>query len=112
MEQVIVDAPYLDEEEREMMESFDRGEWHPLEGRELADARAKLDEAARTTREELENKTERMNIRMTRSDMIALKAAAEREGLPYQSLVTSVLHKFTSGRLVDIEEVRKVLHRV
>jgi len=46
---------------------------------------------------------------MTPGDMDALKGAAAREGLPYQSLVTSILHKFISGRLVDIEEARKLL---
>jgi predicted DNA binding CopG/RHH family protein len=109
MEQIIADGPYLDDEEREMMESFNRGEWHPLEGQELADMQAKLKEAARTTLAELETKSERMNIRMTPGDMAALKAAAAREGLPYQSLVTSVLHKYVSGTLVDVAEARKVL---
>ena len=65
--------------------------------------------AAKNTMAEIENKTERMNIRMTRRDIAALKARAEREGLPNQSLVASVLHKFMNGRLVDIEEARKVL---
>jgi predicted DNA binding CopG/RHH family protein len=107
--QVVIDGPYLDEEERELMESYDRGEWRPLEGKELADMQARLTQAARNTLAELETKTERMNIRMTRRDMEALKRAAAHEGLPYQSLVTSVLHKFTEGRLVDIEEAKKIL---
>jgi len=70
-----------------------------------AGMRAQLVEAAINTR----NKTERMNIRMSRTDMDNLKAIALREGLPYQSLVTSVLHKYTAGLLVDISEARKVL---
>jgi predicted DNA binding CopG/RHH family protein len=108
--EIVVDGPYLDEEEKELMESFDRGEWKPLEGKALADMQAELSEAARNTLAEPGNKTERMNIRMTTRDMAALKRAAEREGLPYQSLVTSILHKFTEGRLVDIEEAKKILH--
>jgi hypothetical protein len=56
-------------------------------------------------------KTERMNIRMTTQDMENLKLAAAREGLPYQSLVTSILHKYTSGLLVDVREARKLLSR-
>jgi len=108
---VIFDPPYLDDEERALMESYDRGEWQPLEGKALADMRALLAEAATNTMARLENKTERMNIRMTQRDMANLKIAAAREGLPYQSLVTSILHKFTEGRLVDIEEARKVFQR-
>jgi predicted DNA binding CopG/RHH family protein len=107
--QVVVDGPYLDEEEREQMESYDRGEWQALEGTELAEMQAKLTEAAQNTLAKLDTKSERMNIRMTKRDMQALKQAAAHEGLPYQSLVTSVLHKFTEGRLVDIEEAKKIL---
>ena len=65
--------------------------------------RAQLIEAAVNT----QNKTERMNIRMSKSDMENLKAIASREGLPYQSLVTSILHKYTSGLLVDINEKKR-----
>jgi len=107
--QIVVDGVYLDDDEREDMESFDRGEWRALEGEELVDAEARLQEAAKTTLARLEAKTERINIRMTRRDMESLKRAAAREGLPYQSLVTSVLHKFTEGRLVDIEEAKRIL---
>lgn len=71
------------------------------------DIRQKLIQAASKTAA----KTERMNIRMTRNDMENLKLAAAREGLPYQSLVASVLHKYSSGLLVDIEEARKLISR-
>lgn len=67
--------------------------------------RTQLIEAAVNTH----TKTERMNIRMSKADMESLKALASREGLPYQSLVTSILHKYTSGLLVDINEAKKVL---
>lgn len=67
--------------------------------------RAKLIKAAENT----QNKTERMNIRMSKSDMENLKFIASKEGLPYQSLVTSILHKYTSGLLVDINEAEKIL---
>jgi hypothetical protein len=50
-----------------------------------------------------------MNIRMSKSDMENLKSIASKEGLPYQSLVTSILHKYTSGLLVDINEAKKIL---
>ena len=69
-----------------------------------AEMRAQLIQAAVNT----QNKTERMNIRMSKKDMENLKAIALREGLPYQSLVTSVLHKYTTGLLVDINEAKKV----
>ena len=104
------DFKYIDDEEMQLIHEIEEhsDEWQPLEGKELAEMRAKLAEAAKNTMARLENKTERMNIRMTQRDMANLKIAAAREGLPYQSLVTSILHKFTEGRLVDIEEARKV----
>ena len=55
-------------------------------------------------------KTERMNIRMSKTDMDNLKAIAHREGLPYQTLVSSIIHKYTSGSLVDITAAKKILH--
>lgn len=55
-------------------------------------------------------KTERMNIHVTKSEMNALRDAAVDEGLPYQSLVTSILHKYTRGKLIDINEARKILN--
>ncbi|HOE09515.1 MAG TPA: antitoxin [Treponemataceae bacterium] len=70
-----------------------------------ANLRDKLIKAAANT----QNKTERMNIRMSKSDMENLKSIASKEGLPYQSLVTSILHKYTSGLLVDINEAKKIL---
>jgi predicted DNA binding CopG/RHH family protein len=69
------------------------------------DLRTQLIQAAKSTTA----KTERMNIRMSKTDMESLKLAASREGLPYQSLVTSILHKYTTGLLVDIQEAQKIL---
>ena len=102
---------YLDEEEKELIEETEANieNWKPLEGAELAEAKEKFRVAAKNTLEKMDIKTERMNIRMTKPDLDALKRAASREGLPYQSLVTSILHKYTQGRLVDIEEARKLL---
>lgn len=69
------------------------------------DLRSSLIEAAKNS----SKKTERMNIRMTKYDMERLKEIAVREGLPYQSLVTSILHKYSEGLLVDINEARKLI---
>lgn len=45
-------------------------------------------------------KEKRISIRVFASDLERIKEIAEEEGLPYQTLVTSVLHKFSTGRLV------------
>lgn len=50
-------------------------------------------------------KEARINIRLTAEQLAKLKARAEREGLPYQSLVASVLHRYLNGSLVDADSV-------
>jgi predicted DNA binding CopG/RHH family protein len=47
-------------------------------------------------------KDRRVNIRLPSSVMMGLQARAAEEGLPYQTLIASVLHKFVTGRLVDL----------
>ncbi|MDR3019855.1 MAG: hypothetical protein LBU66_03005 [Treponema sp.] len=42
-----------------------------------------------------------MNIRISKNDLDGIKLKAMEEGLPYQSLVASVIHKYVTGRLVD-----------
>ncbi|MEA1910880.1 MAG: antitoxin [Spirochaetota bacterium] len=98
------DSAVLDKEEQLYEKHFD--EYIPGTAKE----RNTLIQAARNTITEIENKTERMNIRVTKRDMNALRTAALREGLPYQSMVTSILHKYTTGKLVDIDEARKIMH--
>ena len=46
-------------------------------------------------------KDQRMNIRIAKRDLEFLKAKALEKGMPYQSLVSSVLHKYITGRLVE-----------
>jgi predicted DNA binding CopG/RHH family protein len=46
-------------------------------------------------------KTKNINIRISEYDLERLKSISAQEGLPYQTLISSVLHKFTTNRLVD-----------
>jgi predicted DNA binding CopG/RHH family protein len=100
---------YLDDEERNLMESFESGKWRLLDGKELEAQTKRLQTLASETIDTAGLKTERMNIRMSAADLRALKRHAYREGIPYQSLVASVLHKYTMGRLVDVTEVKKAI---
>lgn len=52
-------------------------------------------------------KEERISIRVFASDLERIKEIAEEEGLPYQTLVTSILHKFSTGRLVSKEQNKR-----
>jgi len=48
-------------------------------------------------------KSERMNIHISPKDLNGLKVRAMEEGMPYQTLVSSVIHKYISGRLTEKE---------
>jgi len=50
-----------------------------------------------------------VTLRMEETDLAAIKQLAEREGMPYQTLIGSLVHKYVSGSLVDINEIRKVI---
>jgi predicted DNA binding CopG/RHH family protein len=58
---------------------------------------------------ERSRKTKNINIRISEPDLTRLKKKAEEEGMPYQTLISSVLHKYITERLVDEREVVKSL---
>ena len=58
--------------------------------------------------EEKKRKKEmRINIRLTQSDLLLLRTRAERDGLPYQTLVASVIHRYVTGQLVSTDDFQK-----
>ncbi|MCF6251444.1 MAG: antitoxin [Methylococcaceae bacterium] len=85
----------LDSEEREILEAFDKGllkkskniKKQITEHRAVAEATFKKDA--------------RINIRLSSRDLHSLQARALMEGMPYQTLVSSVLHKYVDGQLID-----------
>lgn len=91
---------YLDDEERDLIEdieaAFEAGDIVPRPASELAEMNAKWREIARKS-------TERKSItlRVQERDIERLKVIALRKGLPYQTLVASVLHQFANGDLVE-----------
>jgi predicted DNA binding CopG/RHH family protein len=83
--------------EEEILASFERGEWKPARNQKGEIARFRA--AAEATL----LKDKRVNIRISSRDLEGLQAKAAEEGVPYQTLMTSVLHKFVSGRLVETQ---------
>ena len=86
--------PY-DKNEKALMESIEKEEWVSINN--LAEEIQKAREAARAT----VTKSERMNIRISPNDLRRLKIKAIEEGMPYQTLVSSIIHKYISGRLME-----------
>ncbi len=54
-------------------------------------------------------KSRTVNIRITESVLAELKRRSQEEGLPYQTLISSILHKYVTNRFVDEEAIRKSL---
>lgn len=85
----------LDSEEEEILEAFESGKLERVENTENEIKRHKV--LAEATFE----KDARINIQLSSRDLRALQARALREGIPYQTLVSSILHKFVDGQLVE-----------
>ncbi|MBU1054698.1 MAG: antitoxin [Proteobacteria bacterium] len=85
----------LTKEEKEILDSFDKGEWVPVA--DLSKRKKELAEYARNTL----RKDKRLNIRISERDLIELQRKAVKEGLPYQTYVSSIIHKFINGTLVE-----------
>jgi len=86
----------LDKEEQDILDSFERGEWKPVANRHQAIARHVA--YARNTLA----KDRRVNIRISSKDLEELQAIAVEDGMPYQTLMASVLHRFAAGRFAEI----------
>ncbi len=85
----------LDDEEKELLQSLESNEWVSVDNLEEEINRHR--EIARNTL----RKDKRINIRLSSHDLEALKTNAVETGLPYQTLVSSILHQYVTGRLVS-----------
>jgi predicted DNA binding CopG/RHH family protein len=86
---------YLNNEEQTLMESLENDNWKSTN--DLNGWKTRLAETATNTL----TKDQRMNIRITKTDLDGIKLKAMEEGLPYQTLVSSIIHKYVTGKLKD-----------
>jgi predicted DNA binding CopG/RHH family protein len=82
--------PILDKDEENLIAEYERGAFKPVKNQDKARKEA-IEAARRYTR-----KDARVNIRLSTADLGMLKRRAAEEGLPYQSLIASILHKYVS----------------
>ena len=85
----------LTKEEKKILDSFEKGEWVPVKN--LSKRKTELMKYARNTLK----KDKRLNIRISERDLNELQRKAAIEGLPYQTYVSSIIHKFINGKLVE-----------
>lgn len=89
---------HLDAEEQEIVDAFERGEFRSVPNLK---AEIKKHQAyARNTLRRMQ-KDKRVNIRISSGDLMGIQGRALAEGLPYQTLMSSVLHKFITGQLAE-----------
>lgn len=86
----------LDQDEMEMLESVERGEWKSVANLEDESAIAK-EAAANFLR-----KDERITLRLSSGDLDRLKQKAAYKGLPYQTFIASVLHEYAAGHFKEV----------
>lgn len=85
----------MDSEDKTILKSYERDEWRPT--RTGKSEISKLQQYARNTLQ----KNKRINIRLAERDLVGIQTKAMEEGLPYQTLISSVLHKYLSGRFTE-----------
>jgi predicted DNA binding CopG/RHH family protein len=86
----------LDKNEREIEKSA--GSYRPVSKRERQKIEGMLDKI---------RKTRNVNIRISEVVLEQLKRRSQEEGIPYQTLISSILHKFVTDRLVDEKTIRR-----
>ena len=85
----------FDEEEIQILQDFERGEFQSM--RDVQSEKQKLEAAARNTLQ----KDKRINIRISSRDLERIQMRAARAGIPYQTYISSSLHKLVAGRLKE-----------
>ncbi len=84
----------LDKYEEEVLAAFESGALLPIATK---DELEQIRESARATA----TKDQRINIRLSAGDLRDIQVKAMQEGMPYQTLIASVLHKYVTGRLAE-----------
>ena len=85
----------LDKDEQEILESFERGEWKSVEN-----VKSEIMRHQQYARKTLK-KDKRVNIRISSKVLEEIQALAAENGIPYQTLMSSILHRYVSGYLIE-----------
>ncbi len=93
---IILDFKPFDKEERKLAESVERGEWASISNKQKR-LQTHIDDAKYTI-----TKSKSINIRLTPGDLMGIKLRALEEGIPYQTLISSIIHKYSKGKLKNL----------
>lgn len=85
----------LDDEEKEILADIESGQY-------VSDLTPERKKEIEAMAKQSFKKDKRINIRLTSRDLTSLQLRAVSEGIPYQTLISSILHKYVSGNLKDM----------
>ncbi len=85
----------LNKEEQEILDAFDSGEIQPI-----PNAKKEMERHQKYAKETFK-KDKRINIRLTSRDLTSIQKLALKEGIPYQTFIASILHKYADGRYLE-----------
>ena len=85
----------LQQDELELLASYEAEEWKSA--KKIKEQKEQYRAYARATL----RKDKRINIRISEKDLLDLQKRAMRQGIPYQTLISSVLHKYVNGGLIE-----------
>ena len=88
----------LDEFEQELEDNAEL--FVPIEGKK----RKQIERILKSAK-----KNKRISLRISENELYRLKERAKKEGMPYQTLITSVLHKYLNGDYLEESEVEKIV---
>ena len=85
----------LDKEEKDLLDSYERGEW-----KSVKNLKEEIEKHRGYARQTLK-KDKRVNIRISSMVLDELQTRAVEDGMPYQTLISSILHRFVTGKLIE-----------
>ena len=89
----------LDKHEIDILKSYEKNEWIEIPGMK-SEIKKHVSYAKATTL-----KDKRVNIRISLKDLESIQRKALEEGIPYQTLISSLLHKFINGKLIEKDKI-------
>ena len=89
----------LSKEEKDILTSFENDEWNEVLNMK-SEIKTHIGYAKATHK-----KDKRVNIRISKKDLESIQSKALEEGIPYQTLISSLIHKYINGRLIDKDKI-------
>lgn len=87
----------LDDYEKETLRDYEKGRFKPVSKSRLAQEKARYRGYAKAALD----KTKNINLRISENDLLKIKARAAEKGIPYQTLMASLIHQYSAGKIGD-----------